>query len=233
MRRLIFILLVIGLAIIYFRSSKNSFEEETHNWVPRSVRSAQHKIEQLTLRAVKPVADLLARKSEKAPTFGLKSDDLQSLSASELRDWVAYQGRSMNYSGHRSEELETRLRAQARTLEPRQMKQLREITLSTSQPINDRIFASYLLSLNYSTASAEEIYAAAAAEFPNHGPSVPHSEAEIRNAQEMALRYMQVDALYERAKKDPNIRNKLKLLSEQSPSESLRDYVRRRLAELR
>lgn len=232
MRRLIFILLMIGLAIIYFRSAENNSEDDPQSWVPESVRRTQHRIEQFTLRTVKPIADLLARKSEKAPVVGQRLENLQSFSAEEFQDWVRFQGSSMNYSEHRSEELEIRLRAQAQTLNDGQMRQLREMTQSAAQPVNERIFASYLLSLNNSAISTEEIFAAAVAELPNHGPSLPHSEAEIRNAHEMALRYMQIDALFERAKTDANVRNKLKLLSDSAPSESVRDYARRRLLEL-
>lgn len=229
MRRLMFILLVVGLAIIYFRSQENSAQDELYTWLQNSAQKAQIQAQQV----LRPLVALVSEKPENVARVDLNDENLQSYDSEKLKKWVSVQGSSMNYSEHSTEQLEIRLRAQARTLTELQMVQLREIAESATQPVNERIFASYLLSLNESPAAVEQIFSAAMAELTDHGPSIPHSEAEIRNAQEMALRYMQIDALFERAQTDANARNKLKLLSEQSASESVRGYARRRLQELR
>lgn len=158
---------------------------------------------------------------------------LQSLNEQQLKKWIADESRSMNSTGLNAEEIQVRLKAQAQTLTAVQLKALVKATRESNMPANDRILAAYMISLNSSANSLEAMYEVSVQPVTNHGPSIPHSEAELRNAQELALRYMQVDELAQRAKTNPNAKDKLKLLSQQAESQQVRSYAERLLKELR
>ncbi|AGH95910.1 hypothetical protein [Pseudobdellovibrio exovorus] len=158
---------------------------------------------------------------------------LQSLNEQQLKKWISEESRSMNSTGLNTEEIQLRLKAQAQTLTTEQLKALVKVTRESSMPANERVLAAYMLSLNTSANSLEAMFEVSAQPITDHGPSIPHSEAELRNAQELALRYMQVDELAQRAKTNPNAKDKLKLLSQKAESQQVRSYAERLLKELR
>lgn len=172
--------------------------------------------------------------SNDATAVAEKSEiNLQNLNESQLRQWVETQAPTLDSTRLNTSDIELKLTAQAQILTSEQLITLKNIVLENSLPINNRIFSAYLLTLNVTEASTEQLTEVARAPTTDFGPLNPHSEAELRHSQEMALRYMQIDELFERAKTDANARDKLKLLSEQAYSAQIRSYAHKRYLELK
>lgn len=159
--------------------------------------------------------------------------ELRSFSPHELRQWVQRQSASMNSTDNNTEEQQILLRAQAQTLLPEQLPVLSEIAINTKMPINERIFSAFLITMNSAPQAQEALFEGAKTEVPDFGPVNPHSEAELRHTQELAIRYMQIDELFERAKTNTNARDKLKLLITEAQSAQVRSYAEKRLRELK
>lgn len=158
---------------------------------------------------------------------------LHTLNETELQQWLRQEARDMDSTANNTDQVQIRLRAQAQTLTPTQLKQLVQTARDAENGVNQRILSAYMISLNSSAQSVDSLYELAQSTPPDHGPSLPHTEAEVKNAQELALRYMQIDELAARAQRDSNARNKLNLLSRQSGSPQVRSYAQRKLAELK
>lgn len=158
---------------------------------------------------------------------------LQNLTPPQLQAWIRQESRPMDSTRNNTDELQLRLRAQAQTLTPEQLPVLTALARDSGQPVNSRILAAYILSLNGSAASTAALYQVAGSTPTDHGPSVAHSEAELKNAQELAIRYMQVDELFARAARDPAARRSLEQLTQTAGSSQVRSYARRKLAELK
>lgn len=116
---------------------------------------------------------------------------------------------------------------------------LKTATLDTNQPINERILSVYLLSLSTGSTAQSLVNEIAQTPLPDHGPSAPHSEAEIRNSQELALRYMAIDKLVQNYKSNPPdsleatiAMQDLKGHSTQNPIPQVRKYANDELSKI-
>jgi hypothetical protein len=159
--------------------------------------------------------------------------NLQNFNLEQLQNWVKIEARRMDSTNNNSQEKLIELRAQAQTLAATQIKKLQELAINSELPINDRILSAYLISLNSSGLSQEALFDVAKTEIPDFGPILPHSEAELRHTQETAIRYMQVDELFQRAKKDTNALDKLKFLSQEAESAQVRSYAEKKYKEVK
>ncbi|MEQ1722831.1 MAG: hypothetical protein ABL930_06615 [Pseudobdellovibrio sp.] len=157
--------------------------------------------------------------------------NLQNFNAEQLQNWVKIEARRMDSTKNNTQEKQIELRAQAQTLAASQIKKLKELAVNMDLPINDRILSAYLISLNTSGTSQEALFDVAKTEVPDFGPILPHSEAELRHTQETAIRYMQIDELFQRAKTDANALDNLKLLSQEAESAQVRSYADKKYKE--
>lgn len=160
-------------------------------------------------------------------------ESLHEMKSEELKKWVAIEARAMNSTNKETEIEQIKLQAQAQTLLPQQLAVLKDLAIDSRLPINDRIFSAYLIVLNQAEQSQVFLFNVAKAEVPDSGPMHPHSESEIKHTQELAIRYMQVDELFERAKTDTNALDKLKLLAQEAQSAQVRSYAEKKLKELK
>lgn len=168
-----------------------------------------------------------------AASVVFEADNLETYNNEQLQTWIQKEASSMNSTKNNTDEKQIQLRAQAQTLSSPQIKSFEERAVNSSLPINERIFSAYLISLNPTEQSGESLYNVAQSPIPELGALLPHSEAEIKHAQETAIRYMQVDELFQRAKTDTNAYDKLKLLSQEAGSAQVRSYAERKLKELK
>ena len=139
----------------------------------------------------------------------------------------------MNSTNKDTEIEQIKLQAQAQTLLPQQLAVLKDLAIDSRLPINERIFSAYLIVLNQAEQSQESLFNVAKTEVPDFGPIHPHSESELRHTQELAIRYMQVDELFQRAKTDANALDKLKLLTKEAQSAQVRSYAEKKIKELK
>lgn len=196
------------------------------------IKNSTHSDENSTAAQSSDVSGALATSSDVPVDQNLK-ESLHELKTEELKKWVAEEARAMNTTNKDTESLQIKLQAQAQTLVPQQLAVLKDLAIDSKLPINDRIFSAYLIVLNHSGQSQESLFNVAKAEVPDLGPILPHSEAELKHTQELAIRYMQVDELFERAKTDANALDKLKLLVQEAQSAQVRSYAEKKLKELK
>ncbi len=150
----------------------------------------------------------------------------------KLQEWLEKEAPKLDNLNNNTEETEIKLRALVQALNIEQKQYLVQASLDTKLPINQRLLSAYMNTLNDSDSSLDQLQEIAQRELPDVGEVRPHTEAEVRYGQEMAIRYMQVDELARRAKTDANAYNKLKLLSQSSELKQIRDYAARRLKDL-
>jgi hypothetical protein len=235
----IFVVVIIFFAAVYFiinsdneSTSINSAFSKTISEVKKMIKfSSSHKIEsglekeQNTFGSSSSSADQTQTQAQDA--------DLMQFTTEELKKWIATEARSMNFTSLDTEAKQIELKAQAQSLQLEQLAVLSEVAIDASQPINDRILSAYLISLNPTSSSLQVLSEVAKSEIPDNGPLVPHSEAELKNSQELAIRYMQIDELFTRAKTDSNAYDKLSRLADEARSAQVRSYAKKKLLEIK
>lgn len=117
--------------------------------------------------------------------------------------WIEREGDEVNRPKVDSTSKAIEMQRVVADLNAKQQRQLLQTLLDTAANAGSRILSIYLLSEAGSRADGE-IAAFLQAPVPNFGPSEPHSEAELRNQQERAMRLMAIDAMAARALKDPS-----------------------------
>lgn len=233
MRRVIFIILLVSFTAIYYFSTSHD-ENSVMNQTIASVKNVINNSTNMVSAAKSDQTGLQnASTDSSAAAVEFQADNLQTYNTEQLQTWVQREASSMNSTKNNTEEKLIQLKAQALTLTAPQIKTLQEKAVNFSLPINERIFSAYLISLNPSEQSLESLFDVAKTEIPNNGALLPHSEAELKNAQETAIRYMQIDELFQRAKTDSNALDKLKLLAVEAQSAQVRSYAERKLKELK
>lgn len=236
MRKLIFIILLVGFSAIYYYSTlqdENSIVQKTISDVKNMVKNSTvfKKDTDTNKHGSMATTSIAATSSEASGDSAMVS--LQSLTTEELKKWISSESNSMNSAYNNTEEKQIKLKAQAQTIAPEQFETLKEMAIYSGLPINERILSAYLISLSSAAPSLQNLYDVAKSEVPDVGPIVPHSEAELKHTQELAIRYMQIDELFERAKIDANAKDKLKLLVQTASSEQVRNYAQKKLQELK
>lgn len=236
MRKLIFIILIVIFYAIYH------YSHTLHDGsiVPTSISEAANVIKKSTFFVKQAIIggssqpeSLQSASSDSSMNEKNFSENLQELTTEQLKKWVESEARPMNSTNHDTESKEVQLRGQAQTLSNEQLVTLKELAVNSHLPINDRILSAYLISLNLSDQSQEALFNVAKTAIPDFGAILPHSEAELRNSQELAIRYMQIDELFQRAKTDANAIDKLKLLAQEAESAQVRSYAQKKIKELK
>lgn len=232
MRKLIFIILILSFTALYFYSVSSTEKPSGDHFDETLVNQTLSSVKKMFNKSTSASQDTSSSQNANS-TAAVHETSLEELNAAQLKQWVSRESMSLNSTNNNTEELQIGLRAQAKTLRLEQLQSLKNIALSISEPVNERIFSAYLLSLSSVEGSQSQLYDVAQAAVPDFGPVLPHSESELRHSQELAIRYMNIDELFERAKTDTNARDKLKLLSERAESTQVRSYAERKLKELK
>jgi hypothetical protein len=169
------------------------------------------------------------------PNSNLSSEEivLSQLNENQLKNWILLQSEGMDSTDHDTEEVDLKLRAQAKTIRSEQLPHIISLAIDFHAPANARILSGYLLALTQTSESTKFMKILAEQALPDLGPILPHSESELRRSHELALRYMQVDELSERAKTDSNARDNLFLLSQSAKAEEVRKYAASKLKSLK
>lgn len=222
MRKLILAILIVLFSVIYyFSNSGNS------NVVKNSVSD----FTALIKKSTSTKQEMTHEPENTAAVQQVKEGEqgLGGLAPEALKQWINSESSALNSTQNNTEEQQLRFRAQAQTLLPAQLQILRDFAVEPTGPINNRILSAYMITLNTSPESKESLFDVAKSDLPDNGPILPHSEAELKHTQELALRYMQIDELFERAKTDANARDKLKLLVVEAQSAQVRSYAEKKL----
>lgn len=237
MRKLIFIALLVclvGFSAIYYYATlrdENSSVQKAIQVVKKMVNNStvlQKQRDTSVSNGIPGVPQTALEKKSQGPYVSL-----ENLTFEELKKWVATESRAIDSVNNKSEEILVLLKAQAQTLGLKQLEILKILATDSRLAITDRIFSAYLLSLNSTNQSQQALYDVAISEIPNTGSLSPHSEDELKHTQELAIRYMQIDELFLRAKTEANAFDKLKLLVQTAASERVRSYAQKKILELK
>jgi hypothetical protein len=229
MRKFVFIILVILFSSIYYYSTV-----ENENSLSFQIKKEVGTLSQ-AIKSNSQKKDSTAEMPQKEPVTKLETDfggDLGIFTQSQLNEWIKKESAGMDMTNNDTAQIDIKLKASAKTLKQEQLTYLREKALDLNSVANERIFSAYMLTLNTSEASTGVQYDLANEPLPNLGPPTPHSESELKRAQELALRYMEVDELAEKAKTDNEARTKLRTLATSAGSEEVQRYVSRKIKEL-
>ncbi len=158
---------------------------------------------------------------------------VQAMNENEFVNWIETESKSLNSTSVNTEEKEVRMKALSNSLTAIQNKKLVQIAIAPEEDANERILASYILTLNTNAESQTNLVEIAKSALPDFGVIAPHSVAEVKRTQELAIRMMAIDALVESAKTAPEAAHKLRLLLVEAESAEIRSYIERKLKELR
>ena len=233
MRRIVFIILMVAFSSIYYLSTK----EDSTYVMNQTILQVKNMVNKASL-ARSSSGDVSENQQNalydtKLEAVDTGSENLALLNPIQLKNWIEQGFKSINLVDHNIKEVALRLKAQARTLLPEQLPLFSQMASDINFPANSRMLAAYVLILTDQPQTIESMRDLASKALPDFGPVLPHSEAELRRGQELALRYMQVDEIAERAKTDTNARDNLILLAKSAESEEVRAYALRKLKTLK
>jgi len=229
MRKLIFIILLVSFSAIYYSTTSSDEKSVVHQAI-LDIKKMVNNSSIFNKKTSDEINNSLKTDLDKSLTDPTQS--LQDLSPEEFKSWMTKESNLMNSAYNNTEEKQIQLKAQAQSLKAPQIATLKEIAGNSDLPINDRILSVYMISLNSTEPSLQALYDGALLAIPELPPYGPHSESEIKGTQELVLRYMQIDELFQRAKTDSNAFDKLKLLVNTSSSEQVRSYAQKKIKEL-
>lgn len=159
--------------------------------------------------------------------------DTSKMPEVEFNSWVARAAVDLNNPSVDAIETEEELREVSKKLTNPQIELLVKKSLDVEVAINERILSVYLLTMSEGDLKNDSLTLIAQAKLSDLGPINVHSEAEIKKTQDLAIRYMAIDELFRKAKTDEGALHKLKLLLVEAESIEIRNYVQRKLDEMK
>lgn len=189
--------------------------------------------EQIKKAVVRKDVNSPVKESEPQVLTPTKIIDTTTMNEPEFQSWVKTAAVDLNNPSVDTKETEDKLRVVSEKLTEPQVDLLVKNSLDIETAINERILSVFLLTMTVSSQINESLVHIAKAALPDLGPSVPHSEAELKNTQELAIRYMAIDELARKASTDEKSLYKLKLLLVEAESIQIRNYVQRKLDEMK
>jgi Fe-S-cluster formation regulator IscX/YfhJ len=151
----------------------------------------------------------------------------------EIQNWLATESKLLNETTVDRKQKDLDLKKKVENFSDAEKKILLEDAHDTTKTANERILAAYMLVLDQSQSSSENLIGLAKKAMPDFGPVTAHSEAEIRRGQELSVRYMALDELSRRAANDPSALDALKRLTTEGESAEIRGYAQRILKEMK
>src|SRR4051812_9048532 len=115
MRKLIFIVLMLGFFAIYYFSTGGSSAAGETSFVRKTISNVVNLVKKST-NAATGAANLSIPTSDSAAAVIKKdNENLQLLTPEKLHAWITDQARTMDSTGNDSEQIQIRLRAEAQT----------------------------------------------------------------------------------------------------------------------
>lgn len=147
----------------------------------------------------------------------------------DLKSWISNESKNLDLKDKSPKETEKRLQLFAGQLRQSQLDQLGATVLNNSAAANERILSTYLLTLNDTDIASENLKKISLEKLNVQGDIKPHSADEVRRAQELSMKYMAIDELAKRAKKNLPDYNRLVSIAHSAPVREVRDYAERKL----
>lgn len=150
----------------------------------------------------------------------------------QFQKWFTAQSAAIESSTPNPDEKEAELREKATTLTTEEIDFLSREALDPESPANQKIFATYLLSLAPENTAAGLI-TIVSSPLQYKGPNPTHSPEETLAMQEKTLRKMALESLLQQASKDPQFREGFNKSTGQISDSTLRDYAEQVLANMK
>lgn len=150
----------------------------------------------------------------------------------ELTLWLQEEAKALD-AASQPQATEQRLKERAKNLQNNEVQFLAQVANEIARPANQRILATYLLTLSLeNTASGLEVILRAPLQVSAVDAAKTHSPEETLSMQEKALKRMAIDALIEKVKQMPSWRPQAEAIFKTIPDSNLRQYAESRLLEL-
>lgn len=150
----------------------------------------------------------------------------------QFASWLKNEASSVDHSDPRNSEKEVVLRQQVLQFTPENIRYLRFTATNAKAPANEKIVATYLLTIGSSN-SLQALEEIAQSPFSLISPQPAHSIGEATLMQEKAIRVVAIDELFIRLENDAITRQEFEGVIQKIPDPSLRQYAIKRLAELK
>lgn len=187
-----------------------------------------------TTGAAKP-ADIVAtpETNSSGETVSQDQTSAESHDFENIQTWLNQESKNLDQPHVDTKQKDLELKSKVENFSEAEKKFILELAHNTQKSANERILAAYMLVLDQSRASFENLENLASKALPDFGPVNAHSEAEIRRGQELAVRYMAIDELVKRASVSPEALENLRKLAGTAESVEVRDYARKKLQEIK
>lgn len=149
-----------------------------------------------------------------------------------LKRWIQQESKKLDLKDRNPQDTEKRLRLFAGQLRQNQLEQLLSTALNTTAPANEKVLSTYLMTLNSTEDSSENMKKISLEKLSISGDVQPHTVDEVKRGQELALKYMAIDELAQRARKNVADYNRLVSIANSAPDREVRDYAERKLKEI-
>jgi hypothetical protein len=233
MRKLIlplFIILFLGLGYYFFLIKATSSTDSKNEASAEALADKNQKPSDKLNSGDVTTAQISSRDQSTAP---VNSALISETEKEKLQKWILEESKNLNQPHVDTKLKDVELKKIVENYSDAQKKVILENALDTTKTANERILSSYLLGLDQSQQSIQNLGALAQKKLPDFGPVIPHSEAEIRRGQELAVRYMAIDELSQRAQTDPKALEALKKQAVDAESSEVRNYAQRILKEIK
>jgi hypothetical protein len=161
------------------------------------------------------------------------STETTEIQKEKIQKWISVESKNLNQPHVDTAQKDIELKRLIESYSESDKKVIFDVALDTNRTANERILSTYMLVLDQSQQSINNLGNLAQKVLHDFGPTVAHSESEIRRGQELAVRYMAIDELRKRAKNDPLAVDALKKLAASAESAEIRNYAQRALSEIK
>lgn len=179
-------------------------------------------------------AATLSASQDQTPTAAsAQSAQNSDPAVAKIQTWILTESKNLNQPHVDTKQKDLELKKMIENFSEAEKKIILNTAHDTNKTANERILAAYMMVLDQSQKSEENLLNLAQKALPDFGPVTAHSEAEIRRGQELAVRFMSVDELAKRASNNPEALEALKKLASSAESAEIRGYAQRLLKEIK
>ncbi len=220
--------LIISVGLIYFFYNQKNKSQEIQN---TTTQTKTNQTPQLSNQNSGPVVS--ADSTSANSTSSNFSEEQKDPALIRFQNWIKIESQNLNQPHVDTKSKDLELKKLVENFSEKEKEIILQTALNIKYTANERILAAYLLVLDQSSASSDRLNLLAQKALPDFGPANPHTEAETRRGQELAVRYMAVDELFKRVQINPEAIETLQKLANNAESAEIRSYVQRKLKEIR
>lgn len=223
---IVVLVLVFSGALYFFMRSENALGPEEQK---------DSSIGPMTTEVKNPTAGVVSTSEAVSSKEAVLQDQTstQPHDFESIQTWLNQESKNLDQPHVDTKQKDLELKNKVENFSDAEKKFILELAHNTQKSANERILAAYMLVLDQSRASFENLENMASKALPDFGPVNAHSEAEVRRGQELAVRYMAIDEFVKRASVSPEALESLKKLAGTAESAEVRDYARKKLQEIK